>query len=340
MKRATIPILIFIKSLLNTASAQDPAFAQFFSSPLNINPALTANINADWRLISNYRSQWMEQGRKSLYTTGTVSYDTKILQNKNQYIEEGNYAGLGGMLMFDRASAGVLKSTYASLNFSYNVKLIDGDVNHRVAAGFGLTYGSRNIDYSGITFEDQYTGSGFNTNLPTGESALSNMKPFVSGNAGLVYSIKSRNTNLDVGVAAFHVNRPKQSFLKDENQQLAMRKVAHANFETYINNRTFLNTNAVYQLQGKASYFSAGGAIGYYLGDENDAIINGGVWYWSNNAIIPYAGVAYKNFQFGISYDIVTSKLSQEARKPGSLELSLIIKGTTGASKGIPCPWK
>ncbi|MEJ7672491.1 MAG: type IX secretion system membrane protein PorP/SprF [Chitinophagaceae bacterium] len=126
------------------------------------------------RAITNYRSQWM--GAQSPYTTGTISYDSKILQNKNAYLEENNFLGLGGMLMFDRALGGVAKSTFASINLSYNIKIIDGTSKHRLGAGFGATYGRRSVDYSRLDFEDQFTGFGFNTNLPTGETALADMK--------------------------------------------------------------------------------------------------------------------------------------------------------------------
>ena len=32
---------------------QDPVFSQFYSSPLNVNPALAGNGSADWRLVGN-----------------------------------------------------------------------------------------------------------------------------------------------------------------------------------------------------------------------------------------------------------------------------------------------
>ncbi len=330
--------LIFSVFVMGGSYAQDPVFSQFFSSPLNVNPALTANINSDWRLITNYRNQWM--GASSPYTTGTISYDSKVLQNKNAFVAENNYLGLGGMLMFDKALGGAAKSTYASLNLSYNIKLMDGNSKHRLGAGFGGTYGRRSIDYSQLDFEDQYTGFGFNKNLPTGETALSDMKAFISINAGLTYSITSDNSNFDLGIAAFHVNNPKQTFSQDENQRLAMRKVLHANFETYINDRTILNTNAIYQLQGGARYLSVGGGVGYYLGDDKGPIINGGLWYWAENGFVPYVGLAYNNLQFGLTYDITTSKLNDAARKPSSIELSIILRGSRESSKNIPCPWK
>lgn len=317
--------------------AQDPSFSQFFSSPLNVNPALTANINSDWRAITNYRSQWMNA--TSPYVTGTISYDTK-LQQKIPFREENNYLGLGGMMMFDRAMAGVATAIYGSLNLSYSIKLIEGNTDHRLGIGFAGSYGKRSVDYKRLDFEEQYTGFGFNTNLPTGETALNDMKAFLSVNTGLTYSITGENSNFDIGVAVFHVNKPMQTFLNDENQRLAMRQVAHANFETYINDRTILNVAGIYQKQTTATYLSAGGGIGYYLGDDTGPIINAGLWYWKENGFVPYVGLVKNNFQLGLTYDITTSKLSESARKPGSFELSLIFRGSREPSKNIPCPWK
>jgi len=336
MKQTSLIVLSLVG--MKSLSAQDPSFSQFFSSPLNINPALTANINADWRFISNLRDQWINPA--SPYVTGTVSFDKKILQDKNVYATEDNIMGVGGMIMFDHAFSGIVKSTYASLDLSYNIKLAEeGERSHRFGAGFGAIYGHRRIDFSRVDFEEQFTVFGFNTSLPTGEPALSQMKAYISVSAGLIYTYRSENSNFDAGIAGFHLNKPKQTFLKDDNQILAMRKVAHANFETFINERVVLSTNAVYQFQQQANYFSVGGALGYFLGDY-ETLINAGLWYWSENALVPYLGLAYKDLQVGISYDITTSKLNQAARKPSTWELSLILRGTTKPRNIIPCPWK
>ena len=285
MKKLKIFIYVFVLTA-SQSKAQDPSFSQFFSSPLNINPSLTANINADWRAIANFRDQWISPA--SPYATGTISYDTKMFQKKFPGVEEGNVFGLGGMLMYDKAMSGVVKSTYASLNMSYRVKLIDGETKHRLGAGFGAIYGHRRIDFGGIDFEEQFTGYGFNTNLPTGESSLSSMKPYFSVSTGLLYSITSANSNFDIGISAFHVNKPKQTFLKDENQYLPMRKVIHANFETFLSQSVVLSTNAIYQSQETASYFSVGGALGYYLPNNEDFLLNAGLWYWSKFACITF----------------------------------------------------
>ena len=195
-------IIAFIAILTTgSAKAQDPAFSQFFSSPLNVNPALTGNINGDWRAIANLRDQWV--GPASPYRTGTISFDTKILQKK---IPENSSIGIGGMMMLDQAMEGAIKSSYASLNTSYSIQLGADAGDHRLGMGIGLIYGNRRVDYTKLNFEEQFTGYGFDTNLPTGEAALSQMKGYVSTSMGLLYSFTSSYSNFDAGVSAFHLN--------------------------------------------------------------------------------------------------------------------------------------
>ena len=333
-----IKTLVAIILIGTVVYGQDPSFSQFFSSPLNINPALTGNINADWRMIANFRDQWI--GPASPYATGSISYDRKI-QDKIRNYENKNVFSAGSMLMFDRAMAGVQKSVYASLNLAYNVLVFDDDITqHRLAVGFGGIYGRRFIDFSRLDFEEQFTGTGFDVNLPTGENALSDMKPYFSSSAGATYSIKTEISNFDIGVAAFHLNRPKQTFLEDEHQFIPIRKVVHANFETKLSDRVLFNANAIYQDQKKASYYSVGGAFGIYVDDIQQTIFNAGLWYWSNNALVPYLGLAYKNLQIGLSYDWTISKLRQATPKPKTFEVTLILRGIKEPTGFIHCPWK
>jgi type IX secretion system PorP/SprF family membrane protein len=206
----------------------------------------------------------------------------------------------------------------------------------------GVSYGKRRLDLSKLTFENQFIGNGFDTNLPTGEAAFSNMKSYFSAHAGLLYSYFNGNTNFDLGAAAFHFNKPKQTFLNDDKQFLATRYVAHANFEALLGERVILNSNGIYQYQSGASYFSIGGALGYYLPhEEKDVIINAGLWYWSQNALVPYLGLTYGRYQVGVTYDITISSLNNASQKIHTFELCMIFRGKDKKPSGvIPAPWK
>lgn len=358
IKNITVMALMLISC--KPVIAQDPSFSQFFSSPLNINPALTANINGKWRVISNYRNQWLSPANP--YTTGTISFDNKIFQDVvGNYVDENTRVGIGAMMMYDQSLAGALKSNYASLNFSGNLALIkkegvelngfrirhndkannDELAEQRLGVGLGIIYGNKRLDQSKLNFEEQFVGNGFNTNLPTGESALAGMKSYLSTSAGLLYSNITYKSIFELGVAAFHFNKPRQTFLSDENQFLATRYVIHSNYETLLTNQVVLNTNGIYQYQSGASYFSIGGALGYYVPSfDKEIIVNAGLWYWSNNAIVPYIGFTYENVQMGITYDATISDLRKAPKGAQTFELSLVLRGKEKKTGVIPSPWK
>ncbi|MEO7983830.1 MAG: PorP/SprF family type IX secretion system membrane protein [Bacteroidota bacterium] len=354
--------IVFWLLAMMTSHAQDPSFSQFFSSPLTINPALTANINEKWRLMSNYRNQW--SGPANPYSTGTVSFESKIFQDVvGDYVDENTRVGIGGMMMYDESMGGALKSNYVSLNITGNIRLMkkegyeqngarirhigkasnDEGAEQRLGAALGISYGHRRLDISKLNFGEQFNGSAFDTNLPSGETALSEMKPWLSASAGLLYSFKKNYTQVDLGVAAFHVNKPVQTFLKDDNQTLARRYVVHGNLESFLSDKLILNANGVYQNQAGASYFSVGGALGYYMPgyeEGKDMIFNAGLWYWSDNAVIPYFGISYGKFQIGMTYDITISTLNEAVKRANTFELCLILRGNGRTSGVIPAPWK
>ena len=74
------------------------------------------------------------------------------MYKKIAYHEENNYLGLGGMLMFDRAMGGIAKATFASLNLSYNIKLVDGNTVHSLGIDFGTPDGTRSVHFSRLDF--------------------------------------------------------------------------------------------------------------------------------------------------------------------------------------------
>lgn len=90
-----IPVNIFLSAIaalfiVGKTNAQDPNFSQILSSPTSISPALTGFGESSFRLMSNYRSQWIGLG--STYNTFAAAADGKINSiNNNSY-----YTALGG----------------------------------------------------------------------------------------------------------------------------------------------------------------------------------------------------------------------------------------------------
>jgi len=138
ISKIIIAVFIFL-IITNPASAQDPAFSQFYANPLHLNPAF-AGTNDCPRINLNFRDQWPGIGRT--YVTTSVSWDQHI---------RGIAGGLGIIVMQDRAGIGNLNTTHASLSYSYRLK-----VNHSFGMQLALeaSYRQINLDWSKLTFGD------------------------------------------------------------------------------------------------------------------------------------------------------------------------------------------
>jgi type IX secretion system PorP/SprF family membrane protein len=323
---------LFIIVITSNVFAQDAHFSQFFMAPHFINPALIGTGSGDWRVMSNWRQQW--GNASTAFNTQTIVGDIKLTGK-----EEGkNTLAVGAACMMDQSMYGAFKSIYASTTLAYHVQLNE---NSRIGLGMQGTYGSRRIDYSQLTFGEQFSSQGFDVTLPTGENALTNMKPYLSLSAGLLYNYKTENMNIDFGIAGYHVNRPLQTFVNDPNQIIPFRYVSHLNLEYDASDKMVFNVNSIYQQQSEPRYLSLGGALGVDIsnGDRTNMLF-GGVWYRYNDSLYPYVGLLLGSLQLGITYDITASKQNQQLSIPRSFELSLVFRQAKRIPGSIPCPWK
>ena len=334
MKRNSILLLLlFCNSLV--AMSQDPHFSQYFMAPQLINPAMVGSGEGDWRVMCNWRQQWGDAGTP--FNTQSLQFEYKLLGKGDDEKNKVNTLAIGGGLMLDQSMYGGLKSTYGLASIAYHAKLSS---TQTMGIGFQGMYGDRTIDYSRLTFGEQFTSGGFDQTLPSGESALSNMKSFFSLSSGLFYNFNNDNINVDLGAAAYNINKPKQTALNDPQEELPTRYVAHAGAALYVSDKLSFNFNGFYQTQALQEYFSLGGALGWDVNPQGTSTIFLGGWYRNEDSFYPYLGWLINNVQVGFSYDITTSKQNSGPVNPKSIEFSLVIKQKNDSEKklGVSCP--
>ncbi|MBY0479728.1 MAG: PorP/SprF family type IX secretion system membrane protein [Chitinophagaceae bacterium] len=318
------------------AFAQDPIFSQFYSSPMSVNPALAGNGDADWRIVANHRSQWIGQGLDPL-TTSSISFDGKLFKQADN---EANYIGGGLLFLQEKGLAGAYKTNSFHFILSSHISL-DADDASGLSAGLGGSYSNTMIDFAQLSFAQQLSSSGFNRALPTMEPNLANVKPYFSMFAGINYTLNSETSSFDIGIAGYRFMKTNRSALNDPTQLDPPRYNFHAGYQTYINERLVLNTNAIYVLESNLQSYTVGLNLGTFLDNaENPTILNTGLWYRGNEAIIPYLGLSYGNFQAGITYDIPMSSSNSSLNTLKTYEFSLIYRSPKRGAKTIPCPWK
>ena len=306
----------------NEASAQDPAFSQFYANPLYLNPAF-AGTNECPRVNLNYRDQWPGIGRT--YITTSSSYDQHI---------SALGGGVGILVVQDRAGSGNLNTTFASLQYSYRLK-----INNQFAmkAGFEASYRTIKLDWSELTFGDMiHPRDGFIYGTQEDIDNNRTDKGFPDFSVGLLGYSK----NLFFGFAAHHITQPDQGFIS--HSELPTKITIHTGGNIVINefshNSFTISPNFLYQSQADFQQFN----YGVYA--KNGPVV-GGLWarhsLKNTDSFIAMIGLIQDSFKFGYSYDITVSDLGNH-NTLGAHELSFTLNmpcRTKGKSYNtISCP--
>ncbi len=334
-----LPLLMLCCATVVQSYAQSPLFSQFYASPLSINPALAGNGDADWRLMGIRRSQWIGSGVDALNTT-SISFDGKLVRQNNN---EQNYIGGGVFFLQDKGLGGAYNSNSFNFVVSSHISL-DEDDRHGLSGGLGGTYSNTLIDFAQLSFGQQLSSSGFNRALPTNEAYLSAIKPYYSAFAGINYSYTTETSNFDIGFAGYRFISTSRSALEDPNQLDPPRYNFHTDYQAFLSERLVFNANALFVFENKSSTYAAGVNFGKIIGSSNDdeqpTVLNFGIWYRRQEAIIPYLGLSYGNIQGGFSYDVNASNSKSVMGPLQTFEFSLSFRSPQKRKNPIPCPWK
>lgn len=323
-----IPLVLLI---LQRATAQDPQFSQFYAAPQFVNPALTGNTHQD-RIGLNYRLQW--PGVQPGYETYMAAYDHRFSTVN---------AGIGGMVLRDKAGTNGLTFTTIGLSYSYEARI---NYKRAVRGGLRLGYTMRGTDPSGYLFADQVIRDNASQSV---EANLVEQVSYLDMAAGFMYY----SEQFYVGTSFNHINRPNQSLILGGDARLQVRTSVHAGYSFATDGRSFSKADtrmtlaAHYKAQGKWDQFD----VGFYLHHRQ---LLGGLWYrglpivkayqqgyGNDESVILMAGLELdQQFRVIYSYDITISKLTM--RSGGAHEISLQYewprKAKNRKHRTVPCP--
>jgi type IX secretion system PorP/SprF family membrane protein len=299
--------------VLPEIKAQDPQFTQFYANPLYLNPAFAGTARCP-RMCMNYRNQWPNLSGR--YVTYSFSGDMHM---------DALAGGLGVLVTTDDQAIGTLKTTNASLIYSYLAP-----VNRVFSLKFGLqaTYMEKKLDKDHLYFGDMIDPRrGFVWN--TRETVPSANKKGADFSVGMLgYSKK-----YFFGFAAHHITQPDEGLLG--NAPLPVKFTAHAGAIITLEkgNESYISPNILFQAQGPSQQLNLGV---YYVKGPFVA----GLWYRNSDAVIALIGIQNENFKFGYSYDITVSKLA--GNTGGAHELSVQLqfecKARRKKYRTISCP--
>ena len=328
MKKCFSYFLLFIFAF--SAKAQDIHFSQYYNSPLQLNPAHAGGFGKI-QAILNYKDQWKSVAGVPFRTYGG-SVDCSITRKK----WKKSYMGVGVFFFSDKAGDGSMGTTEGSLSVASFKKL---DKRNSLSGGLQFGFAQRSVNFSAFTWDNQYDGMNYNSSTPAAENFGASKFLIMDVGLGAVwnfdkdeqYTTANNAFKAKAGLAVFHLNRPRYTFLGNGNERQFMKFVFHSSTAIGIKNTrgTIIPSFIVFK-QGPQKEITFGGVYKYLL--KRDSKITGyikssylyfGAHYRWRDAIIASMHFDVGNLGFGFSYDINTSKLRTASTLKGGFEISV-----------------
>ena len=254
MKKLLFLAVIYIGIGLANGLAQDAIFTQFYTTPIQLNPAFAGNTAAP-RVGVNYRDQW--HNISNAYTTFTASYD--------QYIEALN-SGFGFTLLSDKAGDGIYRKSNAAVSYAYRLRTRSG-TNLKIGVEAGV--GQISLDWDKLIFLDMIDP----INGQTGALGTKEVKPINLSNNYFDASVGMLvyNKHWYAGLSFKHLNSPNQSLLDSKlqlNAGLPILYSLQAGYEIILTkgnkkrNGSFITPNLLVVRQGPFSQINIGAQAG------------------------------------------------------------------------------
>jgi type IX secretion system PorP/SprF family membrane protein len=325
--------IIFIAGILiisHNLSAQDVHFSQFGQTPQLINPGATGVFSGNVRANLNYRTQWGSFG--DAYNTYGASFDAPLAKGNGKQ----GYFGIGANFYKDVAGSSNYGNFLGSLSFS---GILPINNYNTVSLGLQGSFGQYSANLSKLTWGSQFNGSEFDLELNSNESYALKSSKYVDLGAGLFYEFKNSTaeflssdlSSFNFGIAGYHLNKPKQNFLNNTEDEIPIKIVTQfsGTFDVRGTDVAFV-PSMFYAMQGPFKEITPGmllklkiGGSTKYTGLFKEGAVYFGAHYRLKDAIIPQVYLEFTDYMIGVSYDYNTSELSNVTGGNGGLEISI-----------------
>ena len=319
--------MLFFLSLFESVYSQDYHFSQINRNTMLYNPAATGMFNGYERFSVSHRNQWVGAGTQ--FMTSLASGEFTIGKGIR---DEKSYVGIGVLLLNDIGGDSRFGNKTGAINFAGIVPL---NKQNFISAGIQTAFTNRSADLSRVTFLSQWNGTIIDPTISSGEENSMTSFGYLDASAGINYKygqkqqkvVRENAFSVESGIAFFHINRPKLRYNAITTDKLDIKFVFNSKITYTVSSRAALDLCYLQARQGKHNEV-VGGLYYKTLVTEGskitktkqDSYLGFGAFYQSSGVLIPGVSLELGGFKFGVSYDMLLTKLRNGYG--GSLEFS------------------
>lgn len=310
--------IIVLMVLVGKISAQDAHWSMIQWNPIYLNPANTGFADKANRLTGIYRDQW--RSIPVPFSTTNVAYDRRVIFNE----EKGIRFGLGGSFLYDKSGDGALSQFVPQISAAFGKYFHQNKqvVSLGVQAGVNI----KTLDFSQLTFDNQYNGSIYDPSLPNGEVVSGESAVIPVFGFGLNFNTKLKQSGgLDLGASYYNPHTPNYNFLSNSEETLPARLMAYTKADIKIGaaKKWELNPGIFFQLQGKNQELLMQTLVSYTFDTKNAPKLSVGPGYRLDDAVVGYAALKIKDLRIGFAFDGNVSDAKQATSGRGAYEVTL-----------------
>lgn len=190
--------------------------------------------------------------------------------------------------------------------------------------GFQGVFNQNNLNFTSVTFQDQYNAYGPLPGVATTDPlAINASYNWLSINAGVSLSQVSEQLKWFVGGSLRHINTPAVSFSKSSFSNLASTAGLQMG-ASFKNHQTWLGAVAYHQSKSEASETLFGFTIERMFGKNESGSIGGAIYYRFKDAIMPQVALKFGKTRISFLYELPIQTSVRTINQKTGAELSLV----------------
>lgn len=289
---ARLAITLILVSTI--ARPQDIHYSQFEKTRTLLNPSLIANQNQDYEIQIQRRSQWSSVSTP--FNTLSLSFNAK------QFYKSFS---AGATVLKDAAGDSEFSTNGLAFSFASSINAEDNVLS------FGLQIAGyqRSLNYERLVFlqSEQLDNTSFSFfDIAIG---FSNYKQI------------DKTTAFLVGISSYHLNKPKQSLMLNDNVLLSPKQIFHSTYYSKLYSKINISPTIYFSSQEQDREVVIGSGLDYQF--KEGVILQTGLYSRIKDAVFLKLGVEKENLELVVSYDINTSSLNEASNYMGAFEFSI-----------------
>ncbi len=311
-----LSILILSLFISINGATQDIHFSNYEYSPLYLTPAKTGAFAGTYRVGGQVREQF-NSFIEEPYQTVMLFLDSPgffVLKDKH-------WLGFGLNMFSDKAGDLALQNSGVLASAAYHMSLGE---DFRTVLTFGIQYGATQRKINKDNYRSYETLSG---NLNDSDlDLLENFNPSTN-DLNLGISLKKYTSDFsyfETGIALYHATQPEYLFTNSNIRNPIGRRInAYGEYHLQASNQLKIKPvivlSRMYNFQNLFGQFN----MEYRLTEKSTTVLKGGIGYRSGDAVQLMAGMIFKGWNVGLSYDLTVSSAADFTNRTGAIELGV-----------------